>query len=125
MEETMPGVENNLLIADVARDVIAQTEPGELPLFRTISTEYFKRPAEANKKKRGKDELLGFGIGDAVALATPAMLVVMPQVVVFLTEVGTNRLLASHTGKQRRKNDVFLVSSGDGLHRRSGGWVHR
>jgi len=87
MEETMTNVENNQLIADVARNVIAQTEPGELPLFQSISMEYFKRPTAANKKKRGKDELLGFGIGDAVSLVTPAMLVVMTQVVVFLTEV--------------------------------------
>ena len=83
----MTNVENNQLIADVARDIIAQTEPGELPLFRAISTEYFKRPAEAAKNQSGRDELLGFGIGDAVPLVTPAMLVVMTQVVAFLTEV--------------------------------------
>jgi hypothetical protein len=87
MEETVTSVENNQLIADVARDVIAQTEPGELPLFRAISTEYFKKPAEVNKKKKSKDELLGFGIGESVSLITPAMLVVMTQVVLFLTEV--------------------------------------
>lgn len=83
----MTNVENNQLIADVAHDIIAQTEPGELPLFRAISTEYFKRPTEAAKNQSGGDELLGFGIGDAVPLVTPAMLVVMTQVVAFLTEV--------------------------------------
>jgi hypothetical protein len=87
MEETMTNVENSQLIADVARNIVAQTEPGELRLFQAISTEYFKRPAEVNKNNRGKDELLGFGIGDAVPLVTPAMLVVMTQIVAFLTEV--------------------------------------
>jgi hypothetical protein len=87
MEETMTSVENNQLIADVARDVIAQTEPGELPLFRAIKTEYFKRPVEALKNQSGRDELLGFGMGETVPLLTPAVLVVMSQVVAFLTEV--------------------------------------
>jgi hypothetical protein len=87
MEVTVTNVENNQLIADVARDIVARTEPGELPLFQAISTGYFKRPTEVNTKNRGKDELLGFGIGDAVPLVTPAMLVVMTQVVAFLTEV--------------------------------------
>ena len=87
MEETVTSVENNQLIAYVARDVITQTEPGELPLFRAISTEYFKRPAEALKNQSGRDELLGFGMGETVSLLTPAVLVVTTQVVAFLTEV--------------------------------------
>jgi hypothetical protein len=41
------SAENNQLIADVARDVVMQTEPGELPLFQAISKQYFKRPAIA------------------------------------------------------------------------------
>jgi hypothetical protein len=87
MEETVTNGENNLLIVDVARDIVAQTEPGELPLFRAISTEYFKRPAKAVKNQSGRDELLGFGIGETVSLLTPAVLVVTTQVVAFLTEV--------------------------------------
>lgn len=84
----MTSAENNQLIADVARDIVAQTEPGELPLFRAISTQYFKRPAEALKNQSGRDELLGFGPGEMVSLLTPAVLVVMTQVVTFLaTEV--------------------------------------
>ena len=47
MEGTMTSAENNQLIAGVARDIVAQTEPGELPLFQAISKQYFKRPADA------------------------------------------------------------------------------
>lgn len=83
----MTSAENNQLIADIARDIVAQTEPGELPLFRAISTEYFKRPAQALKDQPNKDELLGFGIGEAVSLLTPAVLVVVTQAVAFLTAV--------------------------------------
>jgi hypothetical protein len=87
MEGTVASTENNQLIADVTRDIVAQIEPGEIPLFRAISMQYFKKPAIALKNRSGKDELLGFGIGDAVSLLTPAMLIVMPQVVTFLTAV--------------------------------------
>jgi hypothetical protein len=64
----MTNTEKNQLIADVARDIIEQTEPAELPLFRAISREYFKRPAEARKNQSGRDEMLGLGIGEAVFL---------------------------------------------------------
>jgi hypothetical protein len=87
MEGTVTSVENNQLIADVTRDIVSLTEPGELPLFLAISTEYFKRPAGALKNQSGRDELLGFGIGETVPLLTPAVLVVMTQVVTFLTVV--------------------------------------
>ena len=40
----MTSAENNQLIADVARDIVAQTAPQELPLFRMTSAEYFKTP---------------------------------------------------------------------------------
>ena len=83
----MINADNNQLIADVARNIIAQTEPSELPLFRSISTEYFKRPAGAVKNQSGRDEMLGFGIGETTSLLTPALLVAMTQVVSYLTEV--------------------------------------
>jgi hypothetical protein len=70
MEGAMTNTEKNQLIADVARDIIEQTEPAELPLFRAISREYFKRPAEARKNQSGGDEMLGLGIGEAVSLLT-------------------------------------------------------
>ena len=71
----------------MSRDIVTQTEPGELPLFQSISKQYFKRPAETPKNQSGKDEMLGFGIGETVPLLTPAVLVVMTQVVTFLTAV--------------------------------------
>lgn len=80
----MTDTENNQLIADVARDIVAQIEPTELPLFRSICAQYFKRQDEAFKNQSGSDNLLGFGPGVMVPLLTPAVLAVMTQVVTFL-----------------------------------------
>jgi hypothetical protein len=86
MEVAMTSAENNQLIADAAREVIAQTEPGELPLFQAISTQYFKRADKILKKQSGKEDLLGFGIAEAMSVVTPAVLVVTTWLVIFLAE---------------------------------------
>src|ERR1700676_3619260 len=84
MEGTVTNAENNQLIADVARDIVIQTAPQELPLFRATSTAYFKNP-KAHKNQVGKDEILGFGTGEMVSLLTPVVLTVVTEVVTFLT----------------------------------------
>ena len=81
----MTGQDQNQFIADVARDIIMQTAPEELPLFRATSAAYFKNPDKVLKGQTSKDEMLGFGVGDAVALLTPYALVVVNEVVKFVT----------------------------------------
>lgn len=81
----MTSADNNQLIADVARDIVAQTAPQELPLFRMTSAEYFKKPDKALKNQAGKDEILGFGTAEMVSLLTPIVLTVVTEVVTFLT----------------------------------------
>ena len=74
------------LIADLARDVIAQTAPQEVPLFRANSEAYFKDPQKALQRQGGKDEMLGFGDGAMITFLTPIALTVMTEVVKFLVE---------------------------------------
>src|SRR5438105_13861561 len=81
----MPSVEQNQLIADLARDIVKQTAPQELPLFRATSTAYFQNPDTLLKNTKGRDQLLGFGVGEAVVMITPSALAVLTQVVQFLT----------------------------------------
>jgi hypothetical protein len=85
MEETMKNSDQSQLIADVARDVVAQIAPEELPLFRATSVAYFKNPDKLVKKQMRKDEMLGFGVGEAVSLLTPTVLVVVAEAVTFVT----------------------------------------
>jgi hypothetical protein len=81
----MTSTDQNQLIADLARDIVAQIAPQELPLFRATSAAYFKNPEKALKKQTGKDEMLGFGAGEMVPLLTPVVLAVITEVVTFLT----------------------------------------
>jgi hypothetical protein len=76
--------DQNQLIADLTRDIVAQTVPQELPLFRTISAAYFKNPDKVLKGQSGKDEMLGFGVAEAVIMLTPSILAIMSQVVQFV-----------------------------------------
>lgn len=80
----MTGSDQNQLITDVVRDIIVQTAPEELPLFRATSTAYFKNADRVLKGQVSKDELLGFGAGEAVSLLTPYVFVVVTEVVRFV-----------------------------------------
>lgn len=81
----MINVDQNQLIADLARDIVAKTAPQELPLFRATSAAYFKNPDKVLKSQAGKDEVLGFGVGEAVVMLTPSVLIIVNQVVAFVT----------------------------------------
>jgi hypothetical protein len=77
-------LDQNQLVADLARDIVAQTAPQELPLFRATSAAYFKNPDKVLKSRGGKDEILGFGAGEAVLMLTPSVLFIVNQVVTFV-----------------------------------------
>jgi len=78
------GPDQKQLIADVARDIVMQTAPEELPLFRATSAAYFKNPGKVLTGQASKDEMLGFGAGEAVVMLTPYVLVVVTEVVRFV-----------------------------------------
>ncbi len=80
----MANQDQNQIIADVAREVIRQTAPEELPLFRSTSTTYFQNPERVRKEEKNRDEALSFGAGEAVILLTPYVLQVMTEVVKFV-----------------------------------------
>jgi hypothetical protein len=72
------------LVADIARDVVKQVAPQEMPLFRAQSQAYFEHPARAPKSEDGRDELLGFGTGVEITLLTPVILQVTQEVLKLL-----------------------------------------
>lgn len=74
------------LIADITRDLVVQTAPQELPLFRATSEAYFKNPERIFSGQKGKDETLGFGVGAAVTFLTPFIFAIMTEVVEFIVE---------------------------------------
>lgn len=82
----MTDLENKELINELARDMVMQIAPQELPLFRANSEAYFKDPEKTLKSQSAKDEMLGFGAGDAVILLTPIILATLNDVVKFVSE---------------------------------------
>jgi len=76
----------NQLIAELSRDLISETAPQELPLFRANSEAFFTNPEKLLAMQKSRDEMLGFGVGEAVAMMTPAVLAVTSEIVKFLSE---------------------------------------
>jgi hypothetical protein len=72
------------LIAILGKDLVAQVAPQELPLFRATSQAYFQDPNKLLKAQTPKDEMLGFGSGEAVMLLTPFVLSILTEIVKYL-----------------------------------------
>ena len=81
----MSAAESDALVAALARAAVEKAAPEELPLFRATSEAYFENP-QALEQKRGKDEMLGFGVDAALLLVTPVALQVARDVIGFLGE---------------------------------------
>jgi hypothetical protein len=80
------------LIADLAREQVAQVAPHELPLFRATSEAYFRHPEEAQMPQHAEDTMLGFGVESAVSFLTPVVLSVTMAAVSFLADEIRKRL---------------------------------
>jgi len=74
----------NELVDALARDIITQIAPEELLLYQSISEEYFNNPQKLLDEPSKKDEMLGFGVGEAAALLTPIVLGVTAAVVKYI-----------------------------------------
>lgn len=79
----MPPTVEDELVVDLARGVVAQTAPHELPVFRATAAAYLEDPEGVETAQ--KDEMLGFGV-EAVAALTPCVLAIARAVVEFVVE---------------------------------------
>jgi hypothetical protein len=70
----MTDAASDQAVLDLARDLVAQAAPHELPLFAATSAAYLAHPGDAVGGDR--DQALGFGVEAAAAFLTPAALVV-------------------------------------------------
>ncbi|MET7439540.1 hypothetical protein ACWERY_06095 [Streptomyces sp. NPDC004082] len=60
------------VVGALAHIVVTDGAPGELPAFRVMRDEYFRRGIRLDRK--GRDTLLGIGVETAVALLSPVAL---------------------------------------------------
>jgi hypothetical protein len=79
-----PSVADRQLITDLSRDLVAAVAPQEMPVFRPVSTAYFDDPERLTRGARGRDDMLGFGVGEVSVFLTPVALAVMTEVVAYL-----------------------------------------
>jgi hypothetical protein len=89
------------LIIEVARGMVAETAPEELPLYGTTSAAYRRDPDRAIRPGSAGDDLLGFG--DAVAFA------VAPVAIAMATEVV--RFLGDELRKALKEQGATAVSA--------------
>lgn len=80
------SAEEQQLIADVSRDVVAQLAPHEMPVFRPVSQAFFQSPERALAQAGDGDQMLGFGAGEVVQLLTPVVLAVATEVLLFVAQ---------------------------------------
>lgn len=77
------------LVAELSREVVALAAPHELPLFRATSAAYFRDPDQVLKRRGSRDEMLGFGGADLMALTPYVLAVATPVVRYLFDEVAT------------------------------------
>ena len=80
----MADTPQSQLVEEIARDLVGQIAPHELPLFRATSAAYFRRSARSLKTQGARDEMLGFGTDTAVTFLTPIVPAVTNEVVEFV-----------------------------------------
>lgn len=82
----MQQIRQQQVTTDLARMVIEQLAPQELPLFRATSEAFFQNPRMAMRSQAGKDEMLGFGAGEAMTYLSPILMIAASKVVEFAME---------------------------------------
>jgi hypothetical protein len=81
----MDELSQEQLVEALAKDLVAQIAPQELPLFRATSQAYFQNSDRLLKGQDPKDEMLGFGVGESVTLLTPFILSILVEIVKYLS----------------------------------------
>jgi hypothetical protein len=84
----MTSATNTALVSEIARDLLAELAPQEMPIFPAASRAYFADPAAALKQYRSRDSALGFGVDPLMVFLTPLVLQVSSEVFEFLTDVA-------------------------------------
>lgn len=84
----MENAAGAILVTDVARDVLSEIAPEEMPIFAAASRAYFADPAAARQQLRSRDNVLGFGVEALTVVVTPAVLLILSEVFDFLTGVA-------------------------------------
>lgn len=98
--------EGRQYVKQISKGIIDQVAPEESDLFDDLITDYFQNPVPPDLSDPGKDDPLGFGLGEILIAATPAAAAIVSSVLNYLmTEaVKTGKAEAAEVLKQRIKS---------------------
>jgi hypothetical protein len=94
---------------EVVRDVVAEVAPGELDYVEGLRLIDDRTVTRAMRRRRGRNEPLGFGSTDLVLLATPIVWIVVEHLVTRGTDTLIDRLakgVRSRFGKRQADRRV-------------------
>ncbi|MBV8096675.1 MAG: hypothetical protein JO110_26210, partial [Acetobacteraceae bacterium] len=100
----MIASDEQAIIRDIGREVVAVAAPEELLIFHAASAAYFANPERALKTSRSRDNVLGFGLDPVGIVLTPVVLSIMHEVFGFLMEIAEGAIKA---GLQRKISDLI------------------
>ncbi|MGJ7441996.1 hypothetical protein [Aquipuribacter sp. MA13-6] len=98
----------------LARDLLADVSPAELPLFRATADSYFADPDRALSARGRSDEPLGFGIEAAVTLVGPFALDLVRRVLTSLTDRVGDALAEAVARRLHRRREATGTGSPTG-----------
>jgi hypothetical protein len=87
MEGTVTQLTKHDLVVVLARDIVADVAPQELPMYRAQRAAYLKASRKAPKSPKSRDQVIGFGRDAAAVFLTPAVLALMTVVVDFVVDL--------------------------------------
>lgn len=96
---------DDVQIKEVARRVVSQVAPGELPVFTVLAEATLADPDRMMQDRADVRERLGFGIGEAAALITPFAILAAREVVQYATRGALDAGTAAATRFLRRRKD--------------------
>ncbi|MGV9817290.1 hypothetical protein [Nocardia xishanensis] len=94
------------VVSDLARDVVGELVPPELPVFDAVSGAYFKS-STATRKGKSKAGPTGFGLAETATMLTPAVLfaatTLLNALIDSLAERTSNAFVRRLSGVFRRR----------------------
>lgn len=78
--------EGKTLIEGLARDLLNDVAPEEMDMFDELAQDYFADASPPDFKKGPADDALGFGMGEMLTAATPALMAVASGVIGYIVQ---------------------------------------
>jgi len=80
-------------LSELAREIVGEVAPEEIEIFDELVEEYYRDPTPPDLEQRATDDALGFGLGEMLAAATPAVIAMTTVVFGFAVHVATQILV--------------------------------